>query len=144
MLDLSVRTYGKSAVATMPSPAQPSVPPVKMPSPPPPPVAPVSMPAVSAATDLLDACDDWDWKQLRNYVMRKITERHGPQPPGDEIRISSIFQSFHKRWGGKAGAIARFAFEQQDGYWRSAPVTAIRFTKGADPYFAQPIADRLT
>lgn len=154
MLDLSLPTYGKAAItqqvsAAMPSPPQPTVQSVSMPAIvtdcPPAPMPTSTAPAIPAATtDLLDAPDDWDWKQLRDYVMRQVQERHGPQPRGDEIRIASTFQSFHKRWGALAGPIARFAFEQQDGFWRSAPVTATRFTKGSDPYFAEPIAQRLT
>ncbi|MEU6362256.1 hypothetical protein [Streptomyces albidoflavus] len=97
-----------------------------------------------ATTDLLDTPENWSWKQLRDYVLRAIAERQGAQPPGDEIRQQAIFRSFADRWGALAGPIARFAFEQQDGFWRSAPVTVTRFTKGADPYFAQPIAERLT
>ncbi|THA72440.1 hypothetical protein E6R60_26260 [Streptomyces sp. A0642] len=126
--------YGKTAVQ-----------PVRMPIPPMPSTQPVPMPSYSAAaTDLMDTPTDWTWRQLRDYVMRSVAERHGPQPTGDEIKTTAIFQSFHKRWGALAGPIARFAFEQQDGYWRSAPVTATRFTKGSDEYFAAPIAERLT
>lgn len=134
MLDLSLPTYGKAAI-TKQAPATVSSTPV--------PAPPAVVTAPAATTDLLDAPDDWDWKQLRDYVMRQVQERHGPQPRGDEIRIAATFQSFHKRWGAMAGRIARFAFEQQDGFWRSAPVTANRFTKGSDPYFAEPIAQRL-
>lgn len=98
----------------------------------------------AAATDLLDSPENWDWRQLRDYVLRSITDRHGPQPSGDEIRNQSIFRSFAQRWGKKAGPIARFAFEDQDGFWRDAPVTASRFTKGNDTYFAGPISERLS
>lgn len=99
--------------------------------------------AATAASDLLDIPMNWDWRQLRDYVMRSIAERHGPQPAGDEVRIQSIFRSFAQRWGNQAGPIARFAFEDQDGFWRNAPVAISRFTKGNDPYFAGPIAERL-
>lgn len=133
LLNLSAdASYGKAATlpAPLPNPPQRTAP-----------LAPAT--AASAATDLLDAPSEWSWKQLRDYVLRSIAERHGPQPAGDEIRNSSVFQSFHKRWGAQAGPIARFAFEQQDGYWRSAPVTVIRFCKNSDDYFAAPIAERL-
>jgi hypothetical protein len=96
-----------------------------------------------AATDLLDAPSDWSWEQLRDYVMRAIVERHGPQPRREQAQINSVFKSFATRWGRQAGPIARFAFEQQDGFWRSAPVTITRFTKGNDGYFAGPISERL-
>lgn len=136
LIDLSAdATYGKSAVKPVPMPSYA----------PPSNVRPVPMPTITtAATDLLDTPDDWSWKQLRDYVLRSIAERHGPQPAGDEIKNASVFQAFHKRWGAQAGPIARFIFEQQDGYWRSAPVTTSRFTKGSDPYFAAPIAERLS
>ncbi|MGW9067879.1 hypothetical protein ACWGQT_00305 [Streptomyces yangpuensis] len=99
--------------------------------------------APAATTDLLDHPRDWSWQQLRDYVLRAIAERHGPQPPADPAREASIFKAFHGRWGQQAGPIARFAFEQQDGYWRSSPVTTTRFCKGSDDYFAAPIAERL-
>ncbi|MFD8650717.1 hypothetical protein [Streptomyces mirabilis] len=102
-----------------------------------------SPPRATAASDLLDSPMDWDWRQLRDYVMRSIAERHGPQPAGDEIRIQSVFRSFAQRWGNQAGPIARFAFEEQDGFWRSAPVTYTKFTKAWDPHFAGPISERL-
>ncbi|MGW7100366.1 hypothetical protein [Streptomyces sp. NPDC054838] len=120
--------YGKTAAPT-PEPRRP---------------APLTIQqAPAATTDLLDNPRDWSWQQLRDYVLRAVAERHGPQPPADPARETAIFKSFHGRWRQQAGPIARFVFEQQDGYWRSAPVTATRFCKGSDPYFAQPIAERL-
>ncbi len=130
MLDFSAATYGKAATTTAP--------PVT--------IRPATAPAVRvamAATDLLDSPMDWSWEQLRDYVMRSIAERHGPQPRREQHTINSIFKSFANRWGSQAGLIARFAFEQQDGFWRSAPVSIERFTKGNDEYFARPIAERL-
>jgi hypothetical protein len=97
----------------------------------------------TAATDLLSSPTDWDWQQLRDYVMRSVAERHGPQPAMDPVKIRSIFQSFAQRWGNQAGPIARFAFEEQDGFWRSAPVTPFKFVKKWDPHFAGPISERL-
>jgi hypothetical protein len=96
-----------------------------------------------AATDLLDDPMNWSWEQLRDYVLRSTLERHGPQPRREQPVVNSIFQSFSARWGTQAGPIARFAFEQQDGFWRDAPVTITRFTKGNDGYFAGPISERL-
>ncbi|MGW1436895.1 hypothetical protein ACWD7M_16790 [Streptomyces griseus] len=147
LLNLADSAYGKTAVkpVSMPSPAPPAVTPVPMPSPEGPTVQPVPMPTYpAAATDLLDSPVDWTWRQLQDYVERAVAERHGPQPTGNEAKHAAIFQSFHKRWGSLAGPIARFAFEQQDGFWRSAPVTAFRFTKGSDEYFARPISERLS
>ncbi|MFE6000327.1 hypothetical protein ACFQ6C_26260 [Streptomyces sp. NPDC056454] len=136
LLNLSVDSaYGKTAArpASAAAPQAPAAPPV---------AATTSYPA--AATDLLDSPVDWTWRQLQDYVERAVGERHGPQPTGNEAKHAAIFQSFHKRWGHLAGPIARFAFEQQDGFWHSAPVTALRFTKGSDEYFARPISERLT
>lgn len=128
MLDFSAATYGKAATSAPPVTIRPAAAP-----------APVAM----AAADLLDAPADWSWEQLRDYVMRAVAERHGPQPRRESHQVNSIFKSFASRWGRQAGPIARFAFEQQDGFWRSAPVDIRRFTKGNDEYFAQPIAERL-
>ncbi|MDQ1041426.1 hypothetical protein QFZ75_007928 [Streptomyces sp. V3I8] len=100
---------------------------------------PVSM----AATDLLDSPADWSWEQLRDYVTRSIAERHGPQPRHESVKVNSVFKSFAARWGNQAGPIARFAFEDQDGFWRSGPVTLTRFMKGNDAHFAGPISERL-
>lgn len=129
MLDLSVPTYGKAAA--------PAAPPVTIRP------AAVPGPVAMAATDLLDAPTDWSWEQLRDYVMRSIAERHGPQPRREAHQVNSIFKGFAARWGNQAGPIARFAFEQQDGFWRDAPVDIRRFTKGNDAYFAGPISERL-
>ncbi|MET7363300.1 hypothetical protein ABZS76_33350 [Streptomyces sp. NPDC005562] len=129
MIDFSADVYG--VAATRPSPAEPQR-------------AAVPAPATAtSATDLLDAPRDWTWQQLRDYVLRAIADRHGPQPPADPAREASVFKSFHTRWGAQAGPIARFAFEQQDGYWNSAPIGVTRFCKASDHYFAQPIAQRL-
>lgn len=133
LMDLSATAYGKAAVAPAPMLTYTA------PAP-----EPVPMPTHTATTDLLDHSADWSWEQLRDYVLRAVTERHGPQPQADPAKQAAIFKGFHARWGTKAGAIARFAFEQQDGYWRSAPITPTRFCRGSDPYFAQPIAERLT
>jgi hypothetical protein len=138
MIDFSADvTYGKAAVQPDRRHPQPATTFER-------PARPTETTTVSlAATDLLDAPEDWSWEQLRDYVLRAVTQRHGPQPTRDPAQINSIFRSFVARWGAQAGPIARFAFEQQDGFWNSAPVTVTRFTKGCDNYFAEPIADRL-
>jgi hypothetical protein len=130
VLDFSSPAYGKAAA--------PAAPPVT--------IRPAAAPGpvAMAATDLLDAPMDWSWEQLRDYVMRSIAERHGPQPRREAHQVNSIFKSFAARWGNQAGPIARFAFEQQDGFWRDAPIDIRRFTKGNDSYFAAPISERLT
>lgn len=93
-------------------------------------------------THLAVAEEDWTWQQLRDYVMAQVEERHGEQLR-DPRKESGIFKSFLDRWGKLAPAIAKLAFEFYDGWWRNAPITATRFCKGSDPYFAQVIADRL-
>jgi hypothetical protein len=129
MLDFSDTPYGRAAVPATPVPPVP---------------APRAVPAPTATTDLLDAPGAWSWQQLRDYILRAVSETHGPAAAhGETFKQNAIFQSFHKRHGPLAGPIARFAFEDQGGYWRSAPVTPARFTKGCDPYFAEPIAARL-
>jgi hypothetical protein len=129
VLDFSAPAYGKAAV--------PAAPPVT--------IRPAAAPGpvAMAATDLLNAPMDWSWEQLRDYVMRSVAERHGPQPRREAHTVNSIFKSFAARWGNQAGPIARFAFEQQDGYWRQSPVTVTRFTIGNDDFFAGPISERL-
>lgn len=134
LLDFSADTYGRAAATPARSPL-PALLETAVGN-----VGRVQLPA--AAADLLDRPEDWSWQQLRDYVLRSAAERHGPQPV-DDIKVNSIFKSFHTRWGKLAGPIARFTFEQQDGYWRSAPVTPTRFCKASDAYFAHPISERL-
>jgi hypothetical protein len=141
VLDFSAAAYGKAATTTVVRPLSPTFDGVHPLHARP---AATSGPVTMAATDLLDAPEDWSWEQLRDYVMRVVAERHGPQPRREQAQINSVFKSFAVRWGRQAGPIARFAFEQQDGYWRDAPVTITRFTKGNDDYFAGPISERLT
>lgn len=149
MLDFSAAAYGKAATTTVIRPTLTNTLGARPLSPKFDGVHPVHTPAAvrvtMAATDLLDAPMDWSWEQLRDYVMRSIVERHGPQPRREQHQIDSIFKAFAARWGNRAGSIARFAFEphQQDGFWRDAPVGIERFTRGNDRYFAGPIAERL-
>jgi hypothetical protein len=44
---------------------------------------------------------------------------------------------------GKSIAIAKAAFEVQNGMWRSAPISVQRFCKGSDVFFADVIAERV-
>lgn len=85
---------------------------------------------------------EWQWGDLRDYVVHQIESRYG-----SFARMATkeygIFSSFVSRWGVKAPAIARHAFETCSGEWRGKPVTVESFCKGSDPHFAQPISDRL-
>lgn len=100
------------------------------------------LPSAIGTTDLAVSEESWGWEQLRDYVVRKIEEAHGPFPR-DFKKEHAIFKSFTARWGDKASAIARHAFEVNNGFWRNAPIGVNRFTKGCDPYFAEIIAERL-
>jgi hypothetical protein len=94
-------------------------------------------------TDVGKASATWTWEDLRNYVVRQIEATHGPFPR-DAAKEGGIFKAFLSRWENLAGPIAEFAFEECEGMWRGAPVAVTRFCKGSDPYFAAPIAERLT
>ncbi|GAA1978838.1 hypothetical protein [Kitasatospora viridis] len=106
-----------------------------------PPIATTASTVRSA--DLLTADTDWTWQELRDYVLRQLTERRIPYATIPAERIAGIFKGFSTRWGTDAAAIARFAYEHCDGQWRDAPVTPLRFCKNSDPYFAAVIAERL-
>lgn len=85
---------------------------------------------------------EWAWDDLRDYVVAEIETRFGAFPR-DSRKESGIFKSFLARWGSQAQAIARFAFEVEDGRWGGAPISVNRFCKGSDPYFAEKIVARL-
>jgi hypothetical protein len=91
---------------------------------------------------LLRTPDKWDWQDLQSYVASQIIAIHGPFPR-DDRKEAGIFKGFVSRHGALAGPIAKFAFEQADGYWMNAPIQVTRFTKGSDPYFAERIITRL-
>lgn len=85
----------------------------------------------------------WGWEELRDYIVDQIEKIHGPfvRVTGKEF---GIVNGFISRWGAAdAVAITRYAFETSGGYWVNAPITLTRFTKGNDPFFAQPIIERL-
>lgn len=97
----------------------------------------------AAVTHLVQAADaEWEWQQLRDYVVNEIENRFGPFPRFSPVKESGIFKSFIKRWP-NAVAIARFAFEHSEGMWRGAPINIQRFCKGNDPYFAAVISERI-
>ncbi len=86
---------------------------------------------------------EWNWSDLRDYIITEVERRHGPQIR-DAKKESGIIKGFISRWGiEQAVGIAQAAFKVHDGMWRNAPITITRFTKGSDPYFAQIIADSL-
>lgn len=85
---------------------------------------------------------EWLWNDLQDYVVHHIELRRGSFAR-TATKEYGIFKSFVSRWGIKAPAIARYAFEVCDGTWRNRPVTIEDFCKAADTRFAQPIADRL-
>lgn len=103
---------------------------------------PVRARQIGTRTHLLAQEQDWDWRQLRDYVVGQIEHFHGPQPR-DPRKEKSIFSSFLDRWGSQAPLIAKAAFEVHQGMWQSAPISVNRFCKASDGYFAQVIAERL-
>jgi hypothetical protein len=84
----------------------------------------------------------WTWSDLRDYVVHEIEARFGTWPR-DSKREYGIFNRFAREHGALAGPIAKYAFEQKDGFWAGAPISVNRFCKGSDAYFAEPIKDRL-
>ncbi len=85
---------------------------------------------------------EWGWRELRDYVVTQIEQRYGSFPR-IEYKEQAIFKRFVKDWGNRAPAIARVAFEVEDGIWMKEPISLTRFSKGSDPYFAIPISERL-
>lgn len=83
----------------------------------------------------------WTWADLRDYVVSEIEKRFGAFAR-ESKKEYGIFTRFSKHWGADAPRIARYAFEDCDGFWMGSPVTINRFTKGSDPYFAEVIANR--
>lgn len=105
---------------------------------------PVGRPTVSQSrTHILTQEADWTWEQMRDFVVTEIETRFGPFPR-NPIKEKAIFNAFIGRWNGQSVAIAKAAFDVFDGWWQSAPVSINRFCKNSDPFFAAPIADRLS
>lgn len=84
---------------------------------------------------------DWDWDDLRDYVVYEIESRWGVFPR-DSIKESGIFKSFLKRWP-QARQIAEYVFEAEGGQWRGRQVSIYSFMKAEDENFAAQIAERL-
>lgn len=99
--------------------------------------------STTQAAHMLRPADQWDWRDLRDYVIAEITTRFG-EPHRDPVREASIFKGFLSRWGARAVDIAQTVFVVYGGKWNKEPVSITRFCKNADPSFAQVIADRLT
>jgi hypothetical protein len=108
------------------------------------PSAPATAPQASNVAGFsMKQAEEWDWEDLRNYVVHEIERYHGPQPR-DAMKEKAIFGSFIKRHGSSASAaIAQFAFGFCEGMWSNAPITVNRFCKASDPFFADPIKQRL-
>lgn len=102
----------------------------------------VYRPPVEHRDDLAVPEGQWDWRALRDYVAHQIEMRHGPFPR-NEVKEAGIFKAFMSRWGDKAAAIARSAFDDHNGRWAGAPISLNRFCRASDPYFASVLADRL-
>jgi hypothetical protein len=99
-------------------------------------------PVAAPAAHLLQDEGSWDWRALRDYVVREIERRHGPQVHDDK-KEAAIFKSFLTRWEGDAVRIAKAAFELYEGMWGNAPISVTRFCKGSDEFFAAKILTRL-
>jgi hypothetical protein len=99
---------------------------------------------VPSKTHLLADPEDWEWRQLRDYVIGEIEQRFGVQPRMRATNEAAIFKSFIKRYpDGLAIQIARHAFDVLDGWWSGAPISITRFCIASDPFFATPIKDKL-
>lgn len=94
-------------------------------------------------THLVSTSDTWTWQQLRDYVVEQIEARSG-KFPRNLAAEAGIFKRFMGKYeDGMAARIARFAFDNCDGMWKGSPVGITRFCKNSDPYFGDPIQDRL-
>lgn len=94
-------------------------------------------------SDLLANTESWTWSELRDYVVSQITERFGAFPR-DARKEYGIFSRYFNEYGQDGIAVAKFAFGPVcDGWWGRAPISVNRFAKGSDPYFTQPILERL-
>jgi hypothetical protein len=101
----------------------------------------VSTPIHITSEVIIEPQTEEQWRSLRDYVIDKIIEIHGPFPRKDAAKEAGIFKGFINRWGyANAMAIARAAFEAHGGMWYNSPIRVERFTKGSDPYFARQVA----
>lgn len=82
--------------------------------------------------------DEWDWRDLRDFVVQRITLRGGTIE-SNPLRESGIFKSFLTRYGKNGPVIAKIAFDVFEGVWYDRTVTITSFCKAADEWFADPI-----
>jgi hypothetical protein len=83
-----------------------------------------------------------EWEKLRDYVVERIEAVHGPFPR-EPRRENTTFMAFYARWEDLALPIAKYAFEEAEGFWLGAPVSVARFEKSSDAAFAMKIAEKL-
>lgn len=86
--------------------------------------------------------EEWTDRDLRLYVVTEIERRFGKWER-NFVTEASTFKRFHKDWGVRGVKMAQYLFDTLDGWWQGQPVTVNRFCRGADPYFAVPLADRM-
>lgn len=98
------------------------------------------------AGPLLTPVEQWTWSELRDYVIAKIVEIHGPIPR-NAPKENAVFTRFAGKYGELAGPIAKYAFEVQPnpGFWggQHTPIAVGRFAKACDESFADVIAKKL-
>lgn len=104
--------------------------------------APASETPVRDPKHDVDASGSYEWERVRDYVVERILDVHGPFPR-DVRKENTIFMGFAARWEGVAMDIARHAFEDAGGEWLGAPVSVARFHETSDPVFAAKIASML-
>lgn len=74
------------------------------------------------------------------YVEAEILRSCGPQVPCSSAR--EVLTAFWDRLGpDKAMRVCALAFGAQQGFWRGAPVTPLRFAEAQDWYFARPLLE---
>lgn len=88
---------------------------------------------------LLKDPSDYQWQDVRDYALWSIFEYCGPFER-QTVKENSVFKSFFGRYGPERSvAIIRFAFGVSNGLWYGNPIGVNKFSKGADPYFAEEI-----
>lgn len=103
----------------------------------------VTIEQVPARTDLLVESEHWSWAELRDYVASEIINRFGAFPR-DSRKEYGIFNRYHSTYGDDGIKVAKFAFGPVlDGWWGGAPISVNRFCRASDPYFSEPILDRI-
>lgn len=85
---------------------------------------------------------EWDWQDLRDYVVHEVEVRRGLFPRSGKKEYG-IFSRFLSTYGDLSGLIAKYAFEVCDGTWRGAPISVNRFCKASDEFFAIPILEAI-